>query len=227
MKNPLSHIELSAPFHLLKSFFFHFSRSVIKLSISKNYLGLCAYVHANSTFDIDKRAKIEFLNSGFLVLGTENSSFSGWAGRTKLHIKKNGLLRLKGMNQIGRGSLIWILEDGCIEISGGGFTAGNNILISKEKISIGKNCQIAWGVTISDHDFHKTYSNGIQNLETSPVIIGNNVWIGMNATVLKGVKIGDNSIIAAGSVVTRDVPENAMVAGVPAKLIKNNIEFYG
>ncbi len=101
------------------------------------------------------------------------------------------------------------------------------MLISKELISIGKNCQIAWGVTISDHDFHKTYKNGIQNIETSPVKIGDGVWIGMNATILKGVTIGDNSIVAAGALVIRNVPANTMVAGVPAKIVKENVEFYG
>lgn len=53
-----------------------------------------------------------------------------------------------------------------------------------------------------------------------PVTIGNNVWIGGNCTVLPGVKIGNNSIIAAGAVVTKDVPDNCVVGGVPAKVIK-------
>ena len=227
MKNPLAHIGIGTPFHLIRSCIFHLMTRAKKSSVSRSYLGLCAYINANSTLEFEKDARIEFLESGFLVLGTERSSFKGWAGRTKLYMRKNATLRLKGMNQIGRGSLVWILEDGCIEIGGGGFTAGNNMLIAKEKISIGKNCQIAWGVTISDHDFHKTYKSGVQNVETSPVKIGDGVWIGMNATILKGVKIGDNSIIAAGSMVIRDVPANTMVAGVPAKIVKENIEFYG
>ena len=54
----------------------------------------------------------------------------------------------------------------------------------------------------------------------SPVNIGENVWIGSSATILPGVTIGDNSIIAAGAVVTKDVPENTVVAGVPAKILK-------
>ncbi|MBU3548020.1 acyltransferase [Polynucleobacter sp. P1-05-14] len=132
-----------------------------------------------------------------------------------------------GYNQIGCGSLIWILEGGTISFGGGGFTAGNNMIIAKKSVKIGSNCQIAFGVTISDHDFHKTYKNGIQNNETLPVNIGDGVWIGMNATILKGVNIGDGAIVAAGAVVTSDVPPGAMVAGVPAKIIKNNIEFYG
>lgn len=54
----------------------------------------------------------------------------------------------------------------------------------------------------------------------SPVIIGENVWIGSNATILPGVTVGDNSVVAAGAVVTKDVPQNTVVAGVPAKVVK-------
>ena len=61
----------------------------------------------------------------------------------------------------------------------------------------------------------------------SPVIIGENVWIGSNATILPGVTIEDNSVVAAGAVVTKDVPKNTVVAGVPAKAVKkinNNLK---
>ena len=227
MKNPLSHIGIWTAFHILRSVKFHFSSNTVKNSISSSYLGLCAYVNGNSCFDIDRQAKIEFNEKGFLALGTERSSFRGWAGRTKLYMKGNSQLVVNGMNQIGCGSLIWLLDGGKITLNGGGFTAGNNVIISKESVEIGSNCQIAWGVTISDHDFHKTYTGGLQNVETSPVKIGNNVWIGMNATILKGVTIGDNAIIAASALVTKDVPSGALVAGVPGKVIKSNVEFYG
>lgn len=55
----------------------------------------------------------------------------------------------------------------------------------------------------------------------APIVVGRNVWIGSNSTILQGVTIGDNSIIAAGSVVTKDVPANAIVAGVPARFIRS------
>lgn len=227
MKNPLSHISLFAPFHLIRSLVFHLSRKNKKNSISKSYLGLCAYINANSVIDIDRKASIHYNDNGFLVLGTERSSFRGWAGSTKLYIKDNSSMTLFGMNQIGSGSLVWLIGGGRLTIKGGGFTAGKNIIIAKESVEIGERCQIAWGATISDHDFHKTYTNGIQNIETSPVKIGDDVWIGMNATILKGVTIGNKAIIGAGSIVTKDVPAGAMVAGSPAKIIKDNIEFYG
>jgi acetyltransferase-like isoleucine patch superfamily enzyme len=227
MKHPFAHISMTAPLHILRSLAFHCSQHVTKNSVSDSYLGLCAYVNANCSFDFERNSKVEFNSGGFLVLGTERSSFKGWAGPTKLYMRENSRLFLNGLNQIGRGSLVWILEEGSVTINGGGFTAGNNIIIAKESVEIGKDCQIAWGVTISDHDFHKTYTEGIQNLETSPVKIGDGVWIGMNATILKGVTVGDGAIVAAGAMVINDVPSNCMVAGVPAKIVKSEVEFYG
>ena len=228
MKHPFAHISPTAPLHLLRSLGFHFSRQVNRTSISKHYLGLCAYVNANCTFHFERNAGIEFCQEAFLVLGTERSSFRGWAGRTKLDIREHGRLLINGYNQIGRGSLVWILEGGQIRFDGDGtFTAGNNMIICKEHVHIGRGVQIAWGVTISDHDFHKTYTNGVQNIETAPVRIGDGAWIGMNAIILKGVSIGEKAIVGAGSVVTKDVPDHALVAGAPAKIITTDVEFYG
>lgn len=93
-------------------------------------------------------------------------------------------------------------------------------------ITIGDGTMIGMNVTIA------TLNHGL-SLDTrnttypSPVNIGENVWIGSNATILPGVTIGDNSVVAAGAVVTKDVPENTVVAGVPAKVVKkinNNLE---
>jgi acetyltransferase-like isoleucine patch superfamily enzyme len=58
-----------------------------------------------------------------------------------------------------------------------------------------------------------------------PIIIGNNVWIGLNAIILKGVIIGDGSIITAGAIVNKDVPERCLAGGVPAKILKTNVEW--
>jgi acetyltransferase-like isoleucine patch superfamily enzyme len=66
---------------------------------------------------------------------------------------------------------------------------------------------------------------GNTNFPSAPIVIGDHVWIGANATVLKGVTIGNNVIIAAGAVVTKDIPENCIAAGVPAKVIRSNIKW--
>ena len=87
-------------------------------------------------------------------------------------------------------------------------------------ITIGDSCMMASSVYITDADWHGLYDRTDYIGKTSPVCIGNNVWIGDSAIVCKGVRIGDNSIIGAGSVVTRDIPENTIAAGNPAVIVK-------
>ena len=97
------------------------------------------------------------------------------------------------------------------------------IIDAAEQIAIGERCMIGPHCTLIDHD-HGTKA-GIpvadQELISAPIVLEDDVWIGANVVVLKGVRIGAGAIIAAGSVVTRDVPANAIVAGVPAKQIKS------
>ena len=88
----------------------------------------------------------------------------------------------------------------------GGITMGNYVVIGNNSI-----------ITTINHKIGGIYYN---NTEYREIIIGNNVWIGARTVILPGVKIGDNSIIAAGAVVTKDVPSNVIVGGVPAKIIK-------
>lgn len=88
------------------------------------------------------------------------------------------------------------------------------------RVSIGRNCSISWDVCILDRDYHKF--NRV-NEEPKEIFIGDNVWIGCRAIILKGVNIGDGAVIAAGSVVTKDIPARCCVAGNPAKVIKENV----
>ncbi|MCE0555601.1 acyltransferase [Motilimonas sp. E26] len=79
------------------------------------------------------------------------------------------------------------------------------------------------GCKIVDNDSHRTSIDVMKRREppeSSPIIIRNNVWVGMNSLILKGVEIGENSIVAANSVVTKSVPKNTLVAGNPARIIK-------
>ena len=97
-------------------------------------------------------------------------------------------------------------------------------------LKIGKDVKITKGVTILTHDY--SYSvfrqvfHSIQNECAGYTRIGNNCFIGMNATIMGGVNIGDNVIVASGAVVTSNVPSNTVVAGVPAKPIFTLEEFY-
>lgn len=120
-----------------------------------------------------------------------------------------------------RGSIISIGNGASLEL-GSGYINSHSKIICHNKIIIGNNVAISDNVTIRDSDMHTIIGNEYNN---KPIVIGNNVWIGDGATILKGVTIGDGAIIAAGAVVTRDVDEKTLVAGVPAKQIKSNVEW--
>ncbi|WP_457271739.1 acyltransferase [Pedobacter sp. UYEF25] len=90
-------------------------------------------------------------------------------------------------------------------------------------ITLGNNVHITREVLFVTHDGGTLlYRDEIPDLEiTAPINVGNNVYIGVRSIILPGVSIGHNCIIAAGSVVTKDVPDNSVIGGVPAKLIKS------
>lgn len=93
----------------------------------------------------------------------------------------------------------------------------------RTNIRIGKNCLIGTSVQIFDSDFHALNyleRGNPDNVRVGSVCIGDNVFIGSSATILKGVNIGNGSVIASGAVVTQDIPDNAIAAGNPATVIK-------
>ncbi|QJD88451.1 acyltransferase [Cohnella herbarum] len=94
-------------------------------------------------------------------------------------------------------------------------------IMSKQSVTIGTGCAISWDVVISDTDYHEIAGTS----STKPIVIGDEVWIGCKSTILKGVTIGNGAVVAAGSVVTKDVAPHTLVAGIPAKAIKSNVRW--
>jgi len=122
----------------------------------------------------------------------------------------NGKFSLHVRGSIGLGS-------GATVTLGSGYASPGLFLSSRASITIGDDVAIAEEVIIRDHDGHEISGGRVERL---PITIGDHVWIGMRAMVLKGVTIGSGAIIAAGAVVTRDVPPSTLVAGNPARIIR-------
>lgn len=115
---------------------------------------------------------------------------------------------------------------------------GRSHLICHSSIDIGSDVIISWGVTIVDHNSHaigwigragdvSDWAKGMkswEHVERSPVVIQDKVWIGFNAIILKGVTLGEGAVIGAGSIVTKDVPPYTIVAGNPARIIRELLE---
>ncbi len=107
-------------------------------------------------------------------------------------------------------------KHGSIRIGNGTYINRNTLIIAEEQVSIGRDCKISWDVIIMDSDLHPVRSESVEN---KPVVIEDYVWIGCRSIVLKGVTIGKGSIIAAGSVVTKDVPPGCIAGGNPARIL--------
>ena len=157
-----------------------------------------------------------------------------------LYIGKNSLLRDSNIFIKGNNNIIYIGDD-CVvnntsiilDNEGSEIRIGNKTSIAKVqivslepyKIEIGEDCMLSYDIEIRNTDSHKIYDKNTNERinEGSSINIGNHVWLGMRAIILKGVTIGDNSIVAAGSIVTKDVKANTIISGNPAKQIKENV----
>lgn len=142
-----------------------------------------------------------------------------------LILKENAKLNVLGHFKAYYGAEICVYQNGWLCLKTGYINSGAQIRCM-EKITIGVQCAIGRNVMIMDFDAHRIhYESGQENLITAPVTIGNHVWIGAGATILKGVTIGDGAVIGAGSIVTRDVEPYTIVAGNPAQVIKRNVRW--
>lgn len=111
--------------------------------------------------------------------------------------------------EVGKGAIL--------RIGKGTYLNRNTVVIAHRQIEIGANCAISWDVNIMDSDMHAMTHDGVE--DNRPVIIEDNVWIGCRCIILKGVRIGTGSIIAAGAIVTKDVPAHTVAGGVPARVL--------
>lgn len=111
--------------------------------------------------------------------------------------------------------------EGAEMVLGSGFFNTGAMIVCMTRIEIGEDCMFGEQVVIRDDDGH--HLDGSPS--GSPISIGDRVWVGMRAMILKGVTIGDGAVIAAGAVVTKDVPSCALVGGIPARVIRKNVSW--
>lgn len=213
IKRMLNFIGYS-PLHLFK---------VLSLNLFSKHLSstskISFFFTRHCILDIAKNASIRI--NGKLRMGVNQVKNSRM--ETRLLLENNGSLEITGNFSIFSGSYIRIVENGHL-ILHDGFINENVQITCGDKIEIGHGCAIGRDVVIRSYDGHMIKMSGYSI--SKPIKIGNHVWIGQGATILKGVTIGDGAIIAAGALVTKDVPAKSIVGGVPAKVLKDSVEWY-
>ena len=140
-------------------------------------LGKCIKISSFNSVNIGSRVEIKASNNSFIYFG------------------KSVTLR--------NNSYFEAFDGGKIYLMGRNFINRNCTIVSKQNITIGTGTTIGPNVCIYDHDHS---SSVLEPFFSSPIVIGDNVWIGAGVIILKGVSIGDNAIIAAGSIITKDIP---------------------
>jgi acetyltransferase-like isoleucine patch superfamily enzyme len=174
-------------------------------------------VYRNASVKLRPGASIR--GSGALHVGVKWPAYL--ASKTILSAWDSSKMTVNGKFRIYSGSQIVVDENASLEL-GSGYINSNSTISCFNCIKIGHDVAIAENVTIRDSDNHSIVGG---KPKTAPINIGNHVWIGLGVTVLKGVTIGDGAVIAAGSMVTKDVPPNCLAAGVPARVIRKDVSW--
>ncbi len=181
----------------------------------------------NGNFIIYPKSKILINNKARVAIGDTLHFNLCWDGKQNqsatLVCDENSNFTVSGFFRIYSGAYITVAKDAKLALGAGSFINCNAKINCFNSITIGNDVKISEDVIIRDSDNHEIIKDGYQ--KSKPIIIGNHVWIGQRVIILKGVTIGDGAVIAADSVVTKDVPENTLVGGVPARVISEKIEW--
>lgn len=163
--------------------------------------------------------RITVRDGGALRIGLGSFGLSSRHDTSVVRVREGASMVCDGVVSLQRGVRV-VVDSGRLTIGHGTNVngVGTKILCATE-VTIGRDCTFSWDVQVLDTDFHAVTRDGLQLPSAAPVRIGNRVWVGTRAVVLKGVTIGDGAVVAAGAVVTRDVPAGAVVAGMPAVVV--------
>ena len=148
-------------------------------------------------------------------------------GKGVVEIGQQSNLGYRLAPRFGNGEILMqARESDALVLIGGKCSFSNNIfIIARTRVELGARCLVGDRVTIMDADFHEIDPEVRKNNggpgETEAVSIGKNCWIGSDAMILKGVTVGDGSVIAPKSVVTKSFPARSIIAGSPAKLVRS------
>lgn len=193
---------------ILKTVFFH-----IKYGLPFGSL----MVYPKSVIEIHKTANLKITNGALQI----NKSWFDTRKRrfiSELRLDKNSTLICNGNFSLYQGASVYVAPNAKLTVKGNAFLNTNSTLNCFCAVELGNGVAISDNVEIQDSDNH--FIDGQKDSMSAPIKIEDNVWIGKNAIILKGVTVGKGSVIGAGAVVTKNIPPNSVAVGNPAAVIK-------
>jgi len=179
-------------------------------------------INSEAVIRIDSSS--EFNLDGRLVLGPNRSQQIVSGEKIVLSFGKSSKIKFGHSISFGPGVKMIVKNGGTLEVGNSTYFTSDMHIEVMNKVVIGNNCAISWGVTIIDNDHHQiVHQVATERGNEGSVLIGNHVWIGCNSTILKNTVLGDNCIVAANSLVKGNFPDNCLIGGNPAKILKEHI----
>jgi acetyltransferase-like isoleucine patch superfamily enzyme len=139
-----------------------------------------------------------------------------------LTVRAGATFETKGWAVLSPGAQIIVAPGGRVSLGSGHLSSVGAWIICNHSVTIGDDCGLSWGVLVMDSNFHPIHADGHTLKQDDPITLGNHVYVGARSIILKGTTIGDGSIIAAGSVVTGDIPAGVIAGGIPAKVLRKD-----
>jgi len=178
---------------------------------------------ANSLSQIAVHLRSQYLKFSYALKceGIDFHKSVRLSDKTRIRCTDGGTIKFSEGTHVDFGAFI-VARTGQVLIGKNSYIGVCSVITALDSVTIGDNALIAEHVTIRDQD-HNIHSGGLINqagMTSSPIVIGENVWIGAKSTITQGVTIGSNSVIGANSVVTRDIPENVIAVGAPCRVLR-------
>lgn len=167
---------------------------------------------------LDGSERITFGENGALRVGLGPFGLTSEFDTSVIRVREDAEFHCAGVVSLQRGVRV-VVDSGKLTIGHATNVNGLTKILVATEVTIGSECTLSWDVQVLDNDFHTITVGGKTGPMSAPVHIGDRVWVGTRAVVLKGVTIGDGAVVAAGAVVTEDVAPQAIVGGIPARQI--------
>ncbi len=145
--------------------------------------------------------------------------------RAVITMRAGSRLETTGWVALGPGSQIIVAPGGNVVLGQGHHSSVGSVIICRSTITMGGDGGISWGSLVMDSNFHPVYRNEVPSTIDEPIHIGEHVFVGARSVVLKGSRIGDGTIIAAGSVVSGEIAAGVLAGGIPAKVLQENVRW--